>query len=75
MKKILVAFVLLLAFGYSYGQKVSGGFAVSPIVSWMKPETKDIENEKIKFGFTYGALVDINFILFNITLAKTWLTE
>ncbi len=61
MKKILIAFVLLLAFGYTYSQKVSGGVTFSPIISWMKPTITDrIENEAVKFGFSYGLTGDLN---------------
>lgn len=61
MKKILIAFVLLLAFGFSYGQKVSGGIVFSPVISWMKPSITDrIENEALKFGFSFGLNGDLN---------------
>lgn len=62
MKKSVIAIILIVFFGYSYGQKISGGLVVSPIVSWMKPDiTKSIETEKAKFGFNYGIVGDFNF--------------
>ncbi|MFH2143281.1 MAG: porin family protein [Bacteroidota bacterium] len=61
MKKSAIAIILIIFFTYSYGQKFSGGFAISPILSWMKPPiTKNIETESMKFGFGFGVTGDYN---------------
>jgi len=61
MKRFIVLFILLLAVGYSYSQKISGGFVVSPIVSWMKPSiTKQVETDGVRLGFAYGLTGDLN---------------
>ncbi|MFH1321493.1 MAG: porin family protein [Bacteroidota bacterium] len=58
--------ILFLAFGIvahdCYAQKkVSFGLQGSPMISWMKPDVKTIENKGVKLGFGYGLILDFNF--------------
>ncbi|GAB4280219.1 MAG: hypothetical protein Kow0068_04440 [Marinilabiliales bacterium] len=47
--------------GYLFSQKFSGGIVVSPMLSWMKPTvTKNIENESMKLGSSFGVTGDLN---------------
>ena len=42
-------------------QKVTGGLYVSPIISWLKPDSKTVEKDGSRFGFGFGIPVDFNF--------------
>jgi hypothetical protein len=62
MKKVLFLFIIAVFFinkGFSQG-KVSGGIVFSPVVSWVTPDTKSAEMDKIKFGFNFGLVGDYN---------------
>lgn len=60
MKKIIILSLFALIAITSTAQKISGGVVFSPLVSWMKPDTKNIEREKSMFGFNYGLVGDYN---------------
>lgn len=68
-KYVFVALILLITLSVS-AQKFSGGIFVNPSLSWMKPDvSKDISNEGMKLGFSYGALSDLNIIGENFSLS------
>lgn len=39
-------------------KKFRFGLTGSPIISWVKPDTKGLENDGVKIGFNYGLLTD-----------------
>jgi hypothetical protein len=61
MKKYCILLVLALFSGSIVAQKISGGITFSPLVSWMKPDSKKVEFEASKFGFSFGLVGDYNF--------------
>jgi len=68
-KKIILLTIILTSSMMVSAQKFSGGIFVNPSLSWMKPDlVKNISNEKIRFGFSYGALGDLNIIGDNFSL-------
>lgn len=61
MKKLFLAIALLIGVSSVNAQKITGGIAVSPIISWMKPDiSQNIENDGVRFGFSYGLVGDYN---------------
>lgn len=42
-------------------QKVTGGLFFSPVISWLKPDSKTITKDGSRFGFGFGVPVDFNF--------------
>ncbi len=61
MKKITFLIIIALIASNAFSQKFTGGIAVSPLISFMKPDiSKKIENNKVKFGFNVGLVGDIN---------------
>ena len=46
--------------GIAMSQGVTGGLYVSPIVSWLKPDSKTVEKDGSRFGFGFGIPVDFN---------------
>ncbi|MBI4648954.1 MAG: PorT family protein [Bacteroidia bacterium] len=62
MKKILIttfcSYFLILS--GSSQQKFTGGLFVSPLVSWMKPDSKKAELAQAMLGFNFGVTADIN---------------
>jgi hypothetical protein len=46
---------------FAQDSKVSGGLYISPILSWLKPDSKTIEKDGSRFGFGFGIPVDFNF--------------
>ncbi|HIE16558.1 MAG TPA: PorT family protein [Bacteroidales bacterium] len=68
-KKTIIIALFLLSSLIGSAQKFSGGFFLSPSLTWMKPDiSKNISNEGLKLGFSYGALGDLNIIGENFSL-------
>lgn len=42
-------------------QKFHFGLKVSPTMAWMKPDTKGVDSEGAKLGFSYGIITEFNF--------------
>jgi len=42
------------------GNKVSGGLYISPIVGWLKPDSKTVQKDASRFGFGFGIPIDFN---------------
>lgn len=42
-------------------QRVRLGIKVAPAINWMKPNTKNIQGNGTKLGFSYGLMLDYNF--------------
>lgn len=42
-------------------QKFHFGLKVAPTIAWMKPDTKGLNNDGSKLGFTYGLMGESNF--------------
>ena len=42
-------------------QKFHFGLKVAPTIAWMKPDTKDLNKDGSKLGFTYGLMGESNF--------------
>jgi len=67
MKNIVIFLVLFFIVNSNiYSQekekKFSGGIVASPLViSWAKPDVKNIENDGVKFGFNFGVVGDFYF--------------
>lgn len=62
MKKFIVCILALVLAGNIFAQKVSGGLFIGPTMSWMSTDSKTINTEGMKFGYNFGALIDINLI-------------
>lgn len=60
MKKIIVCIFVLILTGNIFAQKVSGGLFIGPTMSWLSTDSKTITTEGMKFGYNFGALLDIN---------------
>jgi hypothetical protein len=61
MKKTLLIGSLFLFSISSFAQKdFQLGLRVAPNIGWIKPETKDVESDGLKFGFNYGIVGDFN---------------
>ena len=62
MKKYLfgLMFIIFTSGLFAQDSKVAGGLYISPIVSWLKPDTKSIEKDGSRFGFGFGIPVDLN---------------
>ncbi|MBI5538457.1 MAG: PorT family protein [Bacteroidia bacterium] len=61
MKKYAIGIILVM---FSFGvmaQGVTGGLFFSPVVSWLKPDSKNITKSSSRFGFGFGVPVDFNF--------------
>ena len=64
IKKLFVVLPVLILSGLLLScnsKKASFGLQGSPMISWMKPDVKTIENEGVKLGFGYGLILDFNF--------------
>lgn len=63
MKKTTVLFALALfslaTFAQDKGFQL--GFNVSPNLSWIKPNSDNLERDGLKFGFNFGLMADFNF--------------
>lgn len=62
MKKIIVCILALVLAGNIFAQKVSGGLFIGPTMSWMSTDSKTITTDGMKFGYNFGALLDINLV-------------
>jgi len=77
MKKTTVLFSLIAFCMATFAQTdFQLGLQISPNISWMKPNTDNIENDGLKFGFNYGIIGDFNIadnysISTGITLVNT----
>ncbi len=60
MKKFIVCILALILAGNIFAQKISGGLFVGPTMSWMSTDSKTITTDGMKFGYNFGALMDIN---------------
>lgn len=61
MKKYAIG-ILMAVFSVSVmAQGVTGGLFFSPIISWMKPDSKNITKAGTRIGFGFGVPVDFNF--------------
>jgi len=61
MKKYVIVLMLFSLSASVVAQKVTGGLYVSPIISWLKPDSKTVEKDGSRFGFGFGIPVDFNF--------------
>ena len=67
MRTKLFALALLTCFTtFSFAQEGSDtkfrfGLKVAPTLAWLKPETKSVEADGAKLGFSYGLVADYNF--------------
>ncbi|HOZ30890.1 MAG TPA: porin family protein [Bacteroidales bacterium] len=62
MKKIIVCIIATVLSGSIFAQKVSGGLFFGPTMSWMGTDSKTIDPDGMKFGYNFGALIDLNLI-------------
>ena len=60
MKKILVCIIAMAFVGNIFAQKVSGGLFFGPTLSWLSTDSKTLTTEGMRFGYNFGALMDIN---------------
>lgn len=60
MKKIIVCILALVLAGNIFAQKVSGGLFFGPTMSWMSTDSKTVTTDGMKFGYNFGALIDLN---------------
>jgi len=59
MKKLIFTSVIVLFTLISFSQKARFGIVASPEINWMKPDTKDVTSDGIRFGINYGINFDI----------------
>ena len=59
-KTAIIIGIIFLSYG-AYAQKFRFGLQGSPLISWMKPDVKSISSTGVKFGFSYGLMLDYNF--------------
>ena len=65
MKKIVFVLLITTSVLKLYSQdskKVSAGLFISPNLSWLKSDLKAVENEGIKMGYSFGALLDLKVV-------------
>ncbi|HOM37242.1 MAG TPA: porin family protein [Bacteroidales bacterium] len=60
MKKNLVVIVFLALSVNIFAQKVSGGLFGGTTLSWLSTDSKMVDPQGVKFGYTYGAVLDLN---------------
>jgi opacity protein-like surface antigen len=60
MKKITVCILVVMLTGNIFAQNISGGLFFGPTMSWMSTDSKTITTDGMKFGYNFGALMDIN---------------
>lgn len=65
MKKTAISIIILLAFaisayaqGYKDKKPIRLGLKASPNVGWIRPETRNFENDGVRLGFSYGLIAD-----------------
>lgn len=61
MKKYLIGIAFIFITVSVMSQGVTGGLYISPVVSWLKPDSKNITKDGSRFGFGFGIPVDLNF--------------
>lgn len=59
MKKIIIALSLFVLTGSAFAQ-ISGGLFAGPNISWFSVDSKMQNNEGVKLGYCFGAMVDYN---------------
>ncbi len=62
MKKYVfgLMFIIFSSGLFAQDSKVSGGLYITPVVSWLKPDSKSVEKDGSRFGFGFGVPVDFN---------------
>jgi hypothetical protein len=59
MKRVLFFCLLLSTTSAAFAQNaVRFGFTTSPGITWMTPDNKNVASDGVRFGFSYGAIVD-----------------
>ncbi len=61
MKKYAIGLLIVMFSIGVMAQGVTGGLFFSPVISWMKPDSKTITKDGSNFGFSFGVPVDFNF--------------
>lgn len=61
MKKTLTLIIATFFALNIFAQGFSGGFFVGPTTSWISTDSRIVNPEKIKLGYTFGATGDIRF--------------
>jgi len=61
MKKYLIGIAFVFISVSVMSQGVTGGLYISPVISWLKPDSKNITKDGSRFGFGFGIPVDFNF--------------
>jgi len=62
MKKTSILFAIIAFSFTTFAQNgFQLGFTVAPNLSWVKPNTDNIERDGLKFGFNFGLMGDFNF--------------
>ncbi len=57
-RTFLLSMLTICLTGLFAQQNVRFGFTASPGITWLAPDNKNINNEGVRFAFTYGAIVD-----------------
>lgn len=58
---VIVSIVCLPFLSKGQSEKFRFGFKISPQASWLKSDTKGLENDGMKLLFAYGVMADYNF--------------
>jgi hypothetical protein len=65
MNKLLLLLITIFSFGTNItkaqDQKFHFGLKGSPILAWLKPDTKGLKSDGTKLGFSYGIIGEYNF--------------
>lgn len=62
MKRTVIVGLILLMSTAMFAQKVSGGLFIGPNLSWFGTDSKLVENEGVRLGYTFGAMADYNLV-------------
>lgn len=62
MKKIGLVICIMVFSTAIFAQKISGGLFVGPNISWFGTDSKHVNNEGIRLGYTFGAMIDYNML-------------
>ncbi|MDD3859413.1 MAG: outer membrane beta-barrel protein, partial [Bacteroidales bacterium] len=62
MKKIIVCILAIILTVNVFAQKISGGLFFGPTMSWMSSDFSSVNTDGMKFGYNFGALIDLNLI-------------
>ena len=61
MKRHFLIILILSGLAVHGQKKIELGLSLKPAISWLKPNTDEVESQGSRFGFTYGLVSNFNF--------------